>query len=309
MNKKIVSWVVKILGRDWSLTLIKSLVFGKDLARNVIDFSQKINELINKSIKCPKIKSKLCNLLNIQKSKTIKLMQIGKSKWTRSDLKSKLKEFSELYKNRPIKDNYWGMKSPHMFSAWFAIQFLKPKCIIESGTWKGQGTWFFEKAAPNAKIHSIDIDLGLREYISEKVIYHNIDFFDIDWNDIPKEKTLCFFDDHQDVVERVKFAKENGFKMLMFEDNYPPCQGDCYSLKKAFATKGGEDADYLKDVLKVYYEFPPVLKSERTRWGDKWDDKKYPTPEPLYKNVENEYLQVYFDELIHYTWICYVELK
>lgn len=230
---------------------------------------------------------------------------IGVVRWTRDGLRSKLKEFSELRKDRPIKNNFGGMRSPHMFIAWFAAQFLKPKYIIESGVFKGQGTWFFEKASPDSEIHSIDPHLWQREYISEKVIYHIEDFFHIDWSDISKEETLCFFDDHQDAVERVKFAQENGFKTLMFEDNYPPGQGDCYTLKQAFA-KGDEDANYLRDILKVYYEFPPVFKMEKTRWGHKWDI--YPTPKPLYESVEHHYLQVYFDEARWYTWMCYMEL-
>ena len=232
---------------------------------------------------------------------------IGVVRWTRDNLRAKLQEFSSLYEKRPIADNRYGMRSPQMFPAWFVMQFLRPTYIIESGTWKGQGTWFCEQASPSSEIHSIDINLESREYISEKVTYHNWDFSWVDWSGISTEEALCLFDDHQNAVERVRFAKEQGFRRLMFDDNYPPGQGDCYSLKKAFA-EGSEDADYLRSVLRVYYEFPPVFKTRRTRWGDEWRGKKYATPRPLYERVKAPYLQLYLDEAPTYTWICYAEL-
>ena len=233
---------------------------------------------------------------------------IGTPQWTRDDLRAKLQEFSGLYEQRPIADNRYGMRSPQMFPVWFVAQLLEPSYIIESGVWKGQGTWFCEKASPRSEIHSIDVRLRSREYISERVTYHRWDFCYIDWSEISKEDTLCVFDDHQNAVERVKFAQANGFKMLMFDDNYPLGQGDCYSLKKALA-EGGEDADYLRRVLRVYYEFPPVFKTKKTRWGDAWSARTYPTPRPLCKRVWAPYLQVYFDEAYTYNWMCYGELK
>ena len=75
---------------------------------------------------------------------------------TREKMLELIDEFHQLYQTRPIKDNNGGMKSGHMFPSWFVIKTLQPKYIIESGVWKGLGTWFFEKASPNSKIISID---------------------------------------------------------------------------------------------------------------------------------------------------------
>ena len=66
-------------------------------------------------------------------------------KWKSAEITELINEFSELYETRPIKDNSGGMKSPHMFPAWFVVKKLKPKVLIESGVWKGQGTWFNDK--------------------------------------------------------------------------------------------------------------------------------------------------------------------
>lgn len=256
---------------------------------------------------------RMCSYLHVNHrnkigSERIRFIEIGFPKWTQEDLKNAIPAFCEVYKNKPIIDNAGGMKAPHAFSAWFIMRFLKPKFIIESGIFKGQGTWLFEKASPGSKIYSIDIDLSQRVYISKKVTYFSKDFFSLDWGQIDKEKTLIFFDDHQNALDRIKFCKKEGFKTLVFEDNYPTGQGDCYSLKQAF-DRDGEDARFLMRELKVYYEMPPVLKSKMTRFGDDWDNKKYPTPEALYSQVADRNLQLFLDEATDYTWMCYVELK
>ena len=74
---------------------------------------------------------------------------------------------------------------------------------------------------------------------------------------------------------------------MIFEDNYPTGRGDCLSLKQAF-DRDSKDAQFLKREVKVYYEMPPVLKSMLTSYGDDWDNKKYPTPEPLFSQVESK---------------------
>ena len=52
------------------------------------------------------------------------------------------------------------MLSPHMFLMWFALKTLQPKVVIESGVWLGQGTWFVEKACPDARICCLDPACG-----------------------------------------------------------------------------------------------------------------------------------------------------
>ncbi len=224
---------------------------------------------------------------------------------------------------KPIRDNQGGMKSPHMFATWFMLKKINPVNVIESGIWKGQSAWLIEKTLPNANIFSIDLNLNFREYISERVKYFDVDFNQINWSFIEdKENTLLFFDDHQNAFERIKNGKELGFKQFIFEDNYPKNQGDCYSLKKAFQHGGfssvqgtsnlkvpnRQDAKYLKDNLEIYFEFPPVFKTKKTRWGDLWIDKDYPTPTPLFSEIEQDELKIFKQEATDYTWICYAKL-
>lgn len=245
-------------------------------------------------------------------------------RWDREDILKHIDVFNELYASRPIKDNNGGMKSGHMFPAWYIVKKLAPKFIIESGVWKGLGTWFFEQASPESKIISIDPSPNFRVYTSPKVTYQTTDFLKSNWSEYPKEDTLLFFDDHQNFFERLKYAYSLGFKKIMTEDNYPYQQGDCYTPKKILAQreyvidKAGDktwypkneaDFKYFNDNVSVYQEMPPIFKPEFTRWGDAWTDENYPTPPALLDNsVENKY-PLFFSEVKDYTWICYLEMK
>jgi len=245
------------------------------------------------------------------------------TKWLSEDIKQYLEEFHELYQKRPIIDNSGGMKSAHMFSAWYIVKKLQPKYIIESGVWKGLGTWFFEQACPSIeKIYSIDPNTQFRIYTSPKAEYQTNDFLHTDWSHINKNETFVFFDDHQNCLSRLQKCVADKFKYICIEDNYPWQQGDCYTPKKILANRdyiidaNGErsihpkkdnDLNFLKQNFKHYQEMYPIFKSEKTRWNDIWDDE-YPTPEPLLKNEHKEKYPIFFNERLDYTWICYLEI-
>jgi len=273
------------------------------------------------------------------------LTSIGEVPWSRDELVAALEEFSHIYRERPIADNSGGMTSSHLFPTWFGLKRLRPKAVVESGIWYGQGTWLIERACPEAELYCIDVKLDRIRYRSKRARYFDRDFSTLDWSGLPKSETVLFFDDHQNAYERLKSAKWFGFRDVYFEDNYPPGQGDCYSLKRVFAHAGFQppqrrpttaaarwkarvrrllgvhdvapggilpnsvDEAALRANLAVYYEFPPIFRPDRTRWGDAWTDDRYPTPPALLDRVAADYQQVFFDEAQGYTWICYARLN
>ena len=238
-------------------------------------------------------------------------------------------EFYELYSARPVKDNHGGMKSPHLFNTWYIIKQKQPKMVIESGVWKGLGTWLIEKAAPDCKIISIDLDFSNLVYKSDKVTYLNRDIRSYDWPKIFKElnvnpsEALVFLDDHQNFLDRLEFLYNLGIGDVMYEDNYPPSQGNCLSPKKIIACQ-----DYIIDEHGVrtlnkfsynyldkfytyvnhYQELPPLFKVDTTRWGDKWAEPAYLTPPALLNNKDRSKYPIFFEEADSYTWICYMRL-
>lgn len=239
-------------------------------------------------------------------------VSIGKHPFDLEDMVAHLEEFHDLYQHRPIKDNDGGQLAAQLFYSWYVAKKMQPSWIIESGTYKGQGTWAFEQACPSAKILCLD-PFPKEVYKSPKAQYVRTDFTKIDWAQMPKNKCLVFFDDHQDALERLIKCKREGFKYVMFEDNYPPGHGDCTSLKKAFEDTGHEvipnvsSSDWLKTVIDVYYEMPPIFEPKTSRWETPWNT--YRSNEPLLQNVSEHYHQTYYDDMSQYTWINYVELK
>tara|TARA_B110000467_G_C18325736_1_gene488821 strand:+ start:1178 stop:2023 length:846 start_codon:yes stop_codon:yes gene_type:complete len=161
-----------------------------------------------------------------------------KNPFKRDEIISTIPEFVEVYSKRPIKDNSGGMKFNHCFAVWFMAKKLNPKFIIESGTWYGQSTWLLENACPSAKIFCLDINFSRLHYKSKSATYIQKDFSTIDWSGIEPEKTLCFFDDHQNQYQRLKEACWIGIKNIIFDDNYSPNEGDVYSLRKILSGTG-----------------------------------------------------------------------
>ena len=158
--------------------------------------------------------------------------------WSKEEMRDELNEFIQIYSERPIKKNISGMRFSHMFAFYFMLKNLNPEFVIESGVLRGQGTWLIEKTLPNARILSIDIKLHLREYISNRAEYSSLDFKFHDFSQIDPNKTLVFFDDHQNCIERLKECKWFGIKHVIFEDNYPPNEGDCYTLRQVVSGSG-----------------------------------------------------------------------
>jgi hypothetical protein len=262
-------------------------------------------------------------------------VQIGVPPWTAQQLAEGLEEFAAIYARRPIQDNSGGMSSTHLFLFWSAMRLLKPKAVIESGVWKGQGTWLIEQACPDAAIHCIDINWSNLAYRSDRARYHSVDFDKIDWSGLPKAETLVFFDDHRNAPLRCEQVRRHGFRHVLFEDNYyPKSVADFYTMKLAFSGEGYDaprklraivgrligtrsdhtvrpntkDAGRLREILDVYCEMPPVFQLPVTRWGMPWDGR-LPTPDPLLHDVREPWQQVYWEEAKAYTWFCYAALK
>ena len=235
----------------------------------------------------------------------VKLTEIGQVSWNNTDIINELDNFLKIYNKKPIAKNIGGMTSPHCFATYFLLKYLNKPYIIESGCWKGQSTWLIENTCPNSKLLCIEPQLNRLIYRSNKAQYTKNDWTTLTLTNT--DNTLCFFDDHQNAVDRIKHAVKNGYKYLIFEDNYPIGQGDCVSLKQTFS-QNNEDTEFIKKHIKIYYEFPPVFKHKYTRWKDLWDNN-YPTKEPLLTpNKDNECYRIFYEESRDYTWIAYVEL-
>lgn len=169
--------------------------------------------------------------------------------FSRNEFKNYLIQFDLIYKKKPIKNNDGGGKYPQLFGLFCILKKIKPDVVIESGVYKGQSTYIIKQALPNAKIISLDTNLSQREYVNKSVIYKEKDFKYLQHN-FSKSKTLVFFDDHQNFMDRCMQAFFFGYQHIIFEDNYRVGEGDCYTLEHAKKRNGFYQEKTIKNFLR-----------------------------------------------------------
>jgi hypothetical protein len=124
-----------------------------------------------------------------------------------SNMQAAILEFLPVYEKRPVRKNIGGMRIEHCFAMWYSLQQIEKHSdmpittVIESGAFKGQGTWLIRQALPNARILSLDARGPSR--LLDNVEYMTgsdwIDFSKVDWKakNVDPERTVVFLDDHQ----------------------------------------------------------------------------------------------------------------
>lgn len=148
-------------------------------------------------------------------------------------------EFLEIYNRRPIARNDGGIGLNHSFALWRVLRAVRPALVAESGVFRGHSTWMIRQALPECEIFAFDVDFTNRVYVDPRAFYVESDFRDFDWSTCRSEAPwLAFFDDHQNHLDRLKSAYWFGFTYAVLEDNYPPGEGDCYSLRHMAAGVG-----------------------------------------------------------------------
>ena len=152
-----------------------------------------------------------------------------------------IEDFTDIYSSKPIVNNDGGMGFNHSFALYCILKENKPSLVVESGVWKGQSTYIIENAIPEAEIICLDISYENIEYRSGKSEYIIGDFNSVDWSKYNIENSICFFDDHQNSMDRLKEMKWWGFNKCIFEDNYPVNEGDFYSIKQIQREVGHEN--------------------------------------------------------------------
>jgi len=231
--------------------------------------------------------------------------------FSNDDFLAHLDEFEALYKERPVKGNFGGTHSPHLFYLWYMLKKLQPSVVIESGIWRGQSTWLIEQAVPDAVIHSFDIRHDLIEYHGKNVNYYNHDVTQCEVEDWP-EDTFAFWDDHVDPVRRLDWCADSGIHHMIFDDNYPNGnnpkldkeRNGLMSLKRYYDKAQGFFGVFPINLeIITVNEFPPIFADTVNRWGEPWDSHE--TKPPLKAQGDNS---IYFKERKDYTWPVYVRI-
>ena len=187
------------------------------------------------------------------------LCEWGTPLFTCDFARSQILPFLATYNGGPLVKNSGGTGLVSGFMLWCTVRALDPLHIIESGAYRGLGTWLLRKAAPTAQITVLS-PAKPTLYIDARndSVYHVgsgfKDFVKFPWDGIDKERTLIFFDDHQSEYRRTLEAFARGFRHLFFDDNYLPMKGDNFALKEAC------DGDGALRMLLSGNPYPPAAK-------------------------------------------------
>ncbi|MGE5147159.1 MAG: hypothetical protein ACM3N5_10440, partial [Candidatus Eiseniibacteriota bacterium] len=127
--------------------------------------------------------------------------------------------FFALYPKRPIADNSGGSGFNDSLWLFTTARLLAPALLVESGVYKGQSSWLLRQAAPDAKLHAIDLDLAQRGWQDGAIAYHQGDWSELDLRAPAHGNALCFFDDHVSQARRIREAHARGFRTLLFGDD------------------------------------------------------------------------------------------
>ena len=198
-------------------------------------------------------------------------------------------EFFEIYPHKPVAHNSGGSGFHNCFWLFVTAKILNPAVLVESGVWKGQGSWILRQACPQAAMHCFDLSFRRLVYRDAQIHYHEMDWENFSFAEINPAQSLCFFDDHVNQARRVREAYGKGFRTMLFDDNAPAhklygfglpgvptidmlCDERCtpgdriewvWKGKKRSYLYQREDEYSAKDLLQHYAVFPDVASVAR----------------------------------------------
>jgi hypothetical protein len=220
-------------------------------------------------------------------------------------------EWVEHLRNKPFVNNN-GMAPDTAFYLYYWITELAPKLIVESGTWRGFSTWVMRKAAPGARIVSLDPIFALGYCLDSGKIgpgywpsdlersgtdfsCHGFEF------ETKPEPSLVLFDDHQNKIHRLQQAIQKGFQHLIFDDNLP---GKATHLTFFHYLRDPWIKAWMEQVIERFEIFPPL-----------WDTQAGMENEVFVSglNIPRDPALACLDTTTQrrsgYTWLTYVKVK
>lgn len=130
-------------------------------------------------------------------------------------------EFFTLYEKKPILNNKGGSLFNDSLSLYVTMRLLRPDFILECGTYRGNSSWLFRQACPEAAIQTHDVDHAQLAHRAADIVYIEGDWMDFPLPDFDPARAVAFFDDHINQALRLRQAHDRGFRRALFDDNFP----------------------------------------------------------------------------------------
>lgn len=134
-------------------------------------------------------------------------------------IRTAVSNFDEIFQQCPVQQTIGGSGYNAAVTIYTLSRLINPDKIVESGVFKGLTTWLLRNAVPNAQLFAFDVDLTQRQYICNDVTYYECDWSEK--NISSTKNSLVMFDDHVSHAKRIVEAADRGFKLILFDDDYP----------------------------------------------------------------------------------------
>ena len=153
------------------------------------------------------------------------------------DAEREAASFYDAYMNSDYREQTGGSRYNNLLFLYVIGKVAAPSLVVDSGTYTGGSAWAFSLACPKARILSFDIDLSRLRRRMTGVEYMQRDWTTFDFGELSTADGLCYFDDHLDQARRLLEAAERGFRLAIFDDDFPltsfaPMAGDGSALPK-----------------------------------------------------------------------------
>ncbi|MFD0934958.1 hypothetical protein ACFQ12_07160, partial [Methylobacterium trifolii] len=135
------------------------------------------------------------------------------------DVREDVRRFWDLIPKTPVRQRRGGSGFNGALQLYVAMRALQPRCVIESGVFRGLTTWVIRQACPDAAIFCHDPDLSGLHYRDPAARYATTDWSAADWSGLDPGATVAFFDDHVAQGRRVLEARALGLTRLLFDDD------------------------------------------------------------------------------------------
>jgi hypothetical protein len=135
------------------------------------------------------------------------------------DTEKEIERFYGDYLRSPFRQRFGGNRFNNLMWLFLLARSYSPSVVVDSGTYQGASAWALRLGAPGVPLYSFDIDMS---QLSQRIDVH---YVESDWSTFAfgedVSRGLAFFDDHQDQARRLLESRERGFRLAVFDDDYP----------------------------------------------------------------------------------------
>jgi hypothetical protein len=133
-------------------------------------------------------------------------------------IEEEVERFYYRYLELPFRETLGCSRFNNLLWLFLLSRAYSPTLIVDSGTFQGGSAWALGMGAPGVPLYSFDVDLSR--------LIHKVDahYLQADWSTAAlagdASRGLAYFDDHVDQARRLLEARDRGFGLAIFDDDF-----------------------------------------------------------------------------------------